>query len=378
MDLELSGEQIELRDEIRGWAREHFTDEFRAAGVSASRAWQAELAEGGWGAPTWPVEHGGRGAGPIEAHIIGGELAQAGAPQPISVIGIGWAGPAIIGHGTEEQKRRLLAPMLRGEEIWCQLFSEPDAGSDLAALRTRAELHGDRWVINGQKIWSSYARESDFGILLARTDPAARKHEGITCFAFPMRQRGVEIRPIRQMDGKATFNEVFFSDAEVPPDNVIGPVNGGWSVAVTTLTNERVGLSTGAGSLWGSGPTLDDLLVLARRSKLDPLQRQRLAAIYAEAEAIKLTGYRMLSAAARGGVPGVETSVSKLAADRWGQKLQELAMDLQGMGGLIDDPESIWPSSFLFAPALTIGGGTTEVQLNILAQRVLGLPRERG
>ena len=378
MDLDLSSEQMALRDEVRTWARANFTDEFRAARGESSRRWQAKLAGGGWGAPTWPVEHGGRGAGPIEGHIIATELARAGAPQPISVIGIGWAGPAIIGHGTDEQKRRLLAPMLRGDEIWCQLFSEPDAGSDLAALRTRAELNGGRWVINGQKIWSSYARESDFGILLARTDPDARKHEGITCFAFPMHQRGVEVRPIRQMDGKATFNEVFFTDAEVPMENVIGPVNEGWAVAVTTLMSERVGLSMGAGSLWGSGPTLDDLLALARRSHPDAMQRQRLAALYAQAEAIRLTGYRMLSYAAKRGRPSVEVSVSKLAADRWGQELQQLAMDLQGMGGLVTDAESIWPASFLFAPALTIGGGTTEVQLNILAQRVLGLPRERG
>lgn len=378
MDLDLSPDQTALRDEVRAWARANFTDEFRAGGGESSRRWQAKLAGGGWGAPTWPVEHGGRGAGPIEAHIIATELARAGAPQPISVIGIGWAGPAIIGHGTEVQKRRLLAPMLRGDQIWCQLFSEPDAGSDLAALRTRAELNGGRWVINGQKIWSSYARESDFGILLARTDPDARKHEGITCFAFPMHQLGVEVRPIRQMDGKATFNEVFFTNAQVPVENVIGPVNEGWAVAVTTLMSERVGLSMGAGSLWGSGPTLDDLLALARRSRPDAMQRQRLAALYAQAEAIRLTGYRMLSNAAKRGRPGVEVSVSKLAADRWGQELQELAMDLQGMGGLVTDAESIWPASFLFAPALTIGGGTTEVQLNILAQRVLGLPRERG
>ena len=375
MDLDLSAEQIALRDRVREWVRANLTDELRAAGREASRRWQGKLAEGGWGAPSWPVEHGGLGAGPIEAHIIATELARGGAPQPISVIGIGWAGPAIIGHGTAEQKRRLLRPMLRGEEIWCQLFSEPGAGSDLAALGTRAELRGDRWIVNGQKIWSSYARDSDLGILLARTNPAARKHEGITCFALPMHQKGVDVRPIRQMDGRATFNEVFFADAEVPVGNVIGAVDDGWSVGVTTLMSERVGLSTGAGSLWGSGPTLDDLLALARNSTLDPLLRQRVAALHVESEAIRLTGYRMLSKAARGGRVGVEASVTKLAADRWGQKLQELAMDLQGMAGFIDDPDSMWPSAFLFAPALTIGGGTTEVQLNILAQRVLGLPR---
>jgi len=378
MDLDLSPEQTALREEVRAWAHSCLRDEFRVPGPQASRLWQGQLAAGGWGAPTWPTEYGGRGAGPIEAHIIATELARAGAPQPISVIGIGWAGPAIIGHGTVEQKTRLLAPMLRGDEIWCQLFSEPNAGSDLAALQTRAELRVDRWIINGQKIWSSYAGESDLGILLARTDASARKHEGITCFAFPMHQPGVEVRPIRQMDGKATFNEVFFTDAEVPLENVIGPVNAGWSVAVTTLMSERVGLSMGAGSLWGSGPTLDDLLALARRSTPDASQRQRLAAVYMEAEAIRLTGYRMLSKASRGGLPGVEASVGKLAADRWGQKVQELAMDLQGMGGLVNDPDSIWPAAFLFAPALTIGGGTTEVQLSILARRVLGLPRERG
>lgn len=377
MDLDFSSRELALRDEIRGWLRMHLTSEVRAQGRALSRHWQSTLAEGGWGAPSWPVEHGGRGAGPIEAHIIASELASAGAPQPISVIGIGWAGPAIIGHGTDEQKQRLLPPMLAGDEIWCQLFSEPDAGSDLASLKTRAEMRDGRWVVNGQKIWSSYAKESDFGILLARTQAGVGKHQGITCFAFPMRQRGVEVRPIRQMDGKATFNEVFFTNAEVAPDNVIGTAGGGWSVAVTTLMSERVGLSMGAGSLWGSGPTLDDLLEVARHSRPDSLQRQRLAAVYMEAQAIKLTGYRMLSNAARGGRPGVEASVGKLAADRWGQSLQDLAIDLQGMGGLVETAGSDWLSSFLFAPALTIGGGTTEVQLSILAQRVLGLPRER-
>jgi 3-oxochol-4-en-24-oyl-CoA dehydrogenase len=369
VDLTLTAEQEALQREVRDWLAANLDTRLKA-GALASRDWQRRLAEGGWGAPAWPVEHGGRAAGPFESHLIGQELALAGAPGSVAVIGTGWAGPAIIAHGTAAQKERFLPPILNGDEIWCQLFSEPNAGSDLAALSTRAVKDGAGWTIHGQKTWTSYARESDYGILLARTDPASQKQHGITCFAFPMHQPAglLEIRPIRQMDGRATFNEVFFNGAVVPEDHVIGEVGGGWAVAITTLMNERTNLSTGLGTLWGDGPTFADLLELAHRSELTATQRQRVADLHITSEAIKLTAYRMLS------TNGTAASVTKLAADRWGQQVNELAVELLGMEGALADDDG-FQRAFLFAQALTIGGGTTEVQKNILAQRVLGLPR---
>jgi alkylation response protein AidB-like acyl-CoA dehydrogenase len=362
MDLRSTPEQLALRQEIQGWLAANL--EARVEG----REWQRRLAAGGWGAPAWPVEHGGRGLGPIEMAIVNEEMARSGAPRGIAQIGTGWAGPAIISHGGDEQKRRFLPSILNGDQIWCQLFSEPNAGSDLAGLRTRADLRGNRWIVNGQKIWTSYAHEADYGILLARTDPASQRQAGITFFAFPMHQPAVEIRPIKQMDGKATFSEVFFTDAQIPDGHVIGQVGDGWQVAITTLMNERTSLSTGAGTLWGAGPSFEDLLSLARPLHPDRLQRQKLAALKIEGEAIRLTAWRMLS------TNPTAASMSKLAADQWGQRVNELAIELLGMGGLVENP---WTEAFLFSPALTIGGGTTEVQKDILAQRALGLPRDR-
>ena len=364
MDLTLTAEQEALRSEVREWAAAN------VGGAEPGREWQHRLAGGGWGAPAWPVEFGGRAAGPFESHLVAQELAAAGAPGSPAVIGIGWAGPAIIAHGTPAQKERFLPRILSGEEIWCQLFSEPNAGSDLAALGTRALREGGRWKVHGQKIWTSLAREADYGILLARNDLDSQRQHGITCFAFPMHQPEelLEVRSIRQMDGRATFNEVFFNGAEVPDDHVIGEVGGGWAVAITTLLNERTSLSTGLGTLWGDGPTFADLLELARRSPLTATQRQRVADLHIVSEAIKLTAYRMLS------TNGSAASVTKLAADRWGQQVNELAVELLGMEGALADSEG-FRRAFLFGPALTIGGGTTEVQKNILAQRVLGLPR---
>lgn len=371
LDLDLSADQAALQREMRDWLESNFESRFAEPTPEASRAWQRRLQEGGWGAPTWPVEHGGRGAGPIEAHLIAQELERADAPRPITVIGIGWAGPAIIAHGSPDQKRRLLPRILDGSDLWCQLFSEPDAGSDLAGLRTRAEQKDGRWVLSGQKIWTSFAQEADLGILLARTDPSSVRQAGITSFAFKMRQPGVEIRPIKQMDGRATFNEVFFDGAEAGDEDVIGQVGDGWQVAITTLMSERVGLSSGSGTLWGDGPSLGDLVELASRTGLNAGQRQRLAALKVEWEAIRLTRYRMLSRPRNAHL----SSIGKLMSDRWGQKVNELAVELLGPAGLLLDTP--WAQPFLFSPALTIGGGTTEIQLDILAQRVLGLPRAR-
>jgi alkylation response protein AidB-like acyl-CoA dehydrogenase len=365
MDLTESQAQRDLRREVREWLAANTPADPDAV---AGREWQRTLAAGGWGAPRWPVEHGGRGLGPVDAAIVAEEMARARTPRNIAVLGVGWAGPAIIAHGTAEQKARYLPAILHGDEIWCQLFSEPDAGSDLAGLRARAERRGDRYVVNGQKIWTSYAREADLGILLARTDAGSKRQAGISCFAFPMLQPGVEIRPIKQMDGRATFNEVFLNDAEVPAEALIGAEGEGWKVAITTLMSERTSLSTGAGTLWGEGPTLEDLFELARGIRPTAVQRQKLAALKVEGEAIRLTGWRLLA------TNPLAASVTKLAADQWGQRVNELAAELLGMRGAIDGP---WAGAFLFSPALTIGGGTTEVQKNILAERALGLAKQR-
>ena len=292
--------------------------------------------------------------------------------------------------GTEEQQQRWLPGLLDGSEVWCQLFSEPGAGSDLASLSTTAVRDGDEWVVNGQKIWTSLARQARYGILLARTDPSAPRHRGISYFVLDMRSPGIEIRPIRQMDGSATFNEVFLDAVRVPAGNLIGVEGDGWRLAKVTLGNERVALSE-EGALWGRGPTVKTLVDAVRaggRTPLDPLSRQRLAALYSEAEILRILRLRTVAAligkaAGSGAEPGPEASVRKALADRHGQKLFELAVDLCGADGMLaqHNPPHLpgmfpWVIGFLFTPALTIGGGTAEVQRNIIAERVLGLPRD--
>jgi alkylation response protein AidB-like acyl-CoA dehydrogenase len=267
--------------------------------------------------------------------------------------------------------------------MWCQLFSEPGAGSDLASLTTRAERDGDEWVVNGQKVWTSLAQWSSYGILIARTDPDASKHKGISYFVCPMDAPGVEVRPIVEMTGVHLFNEVFFDDVRIPAENLVGQENDGWRLAKVTLANERVSLSSG-GALWGNGPTFMDLLETVRKqgSVTDPTLRQRVAALYMEHELLRLTRMRTVSAKVRGEEPGPEVSVGKIMADEHGQKIFELAKDLAGAGAMLTDQGplgadvALWHHGFLFAPALTIGGGTGEVQRNIIGERVLGLPHE--
>ncbi len=321
--------------------------------------------------------------------------------RPSNQIGIGWAGPTIIHAGTEAQKARYLVPLLAGEEIWCQLFSEPEAGSDLAGLATRATRDGDEWVVEGQKVWTTFAHQASFGILLARTDPGAPKHEGITYFICPMDAPGITIRPIIDMTGDHAFNEVFFDGVRLPASSVVGEVNRGWLLAKVTLGNERVSLS-GAGALWGVGPTASDLVDLVKRSGTldDPVMRHRLASLFAEGEILRILRLRLLAAALAGRPPGPEASVRKALADDHGRKLTELAMDLTGAFGMLADggprdgiesmynagalpgeggaayPSSFWAKAFLYGRALTIGGGTAQVQRNIVGERVLGLPRD--
>jgi alkylation response protein AidB-like acyl-CoA dehydrogenase len=321
--------------------------------------------------------------------VIDEELRRAGVGRPENPIGIGWAGPTLVLAGTGEQQRRWLPGLLDGSEVWCQLFSEPGAGSDLASLSTRAERDGDEWVVSGQKIWTSLARDARYGILLARTDPDAPRHRGISYFVLDMRLPGIDIRPIKQMDGGATFNEVFLDGVRLPAGNLIGDEGDGWRLAKVTLGNERVALSE-EGALWGRGPTVQALVKAVKKAgrPLDPVSRQRLAAIYSEAEVLRILRLRMVAdllgrPEGSSREPGPEASVRKALADRHGQKLFDLAVDLCGADGMLsrENPPQLpglfpWVIGFLFSPALTIGGGTAEVQRNIIAERVLGLPRD--
>ncbi len=374
----MPGDTDERRISIRTWLAEN------------PRPTPRQLAHAGYVAPHWPAPWG-LAADPIHQLIIDDELARAGVQRPSNAIGIGWAGPTITYAGSEEQKERYLFPLLTAEEIWCQLFSEPGSGSDLASLSTRAERDGDEWVVNGSKIWTSGAQHSQFGILLARTNPDAAKHKGITYFICPMNLPGIDVRPIREMTGGETFNEVFFTDVRLPLDAVVGEVNDGWRLAKVTLGNERVSLSTG-GVLWGHGPTALDLLAQIKRAPVtDPVMRQNIVKVYIEHQILELIRMRTLTARIRGEQPGPEASVRKILADEHGQHVMELALSLQGASGMIANAHvgglsgtqgpsameaAVWYYGFLFAQALTIGGGTGAVQRNIVGERVLGLPHE--
>ncbi|MBX7158773.1 MAG: acyl-CoA dehydrogenase family protein [Acidimicrobiia bacterium] len=375
MDFDLPPEAEEYRDAVRAWIADHPKPSAR------------ELAEAGYVAPHWPKPYG-LDADPIQQIVVDAELKAAGISRPGNIIGIGWAGPTLIYAGTEEQKQRYLPGILSGDEVWCQLFSEPGAGSDLADLSTRAVRDGDEWVVTGQKIWTSLAQHSKFGILLARTDPNATKQEGISYFVCPMDSPGIEIRPIIEMTGVHTFNEVFLDEVRIPAANLVGEVNRGWKLAKVTLGNERVSLS-GEGALWGAGPTAADLVSLVRQGGgcADPHLRQQLASVFAEGEVLRLIRLRTVSAAIAGREPGPEASIRKALADEHGQHVMGVAKALAGARGMLSGtgsyggPEAlvaneIWNHGFLFAPALTIGGGTSEVQRNIIGERVLDLPRE--
>jgi alkylation response protein AidB-like acyl-CoA dehydrogenase len=370
MDFDLPPDDDPRRRAVRDWLAEHPSPTGR------------QLAEAGLVAPHWPPPYG-LGADPIHQLIIDDELRRATVRRPINPIGIGWAGPTLLHAGTEAQKQRYLLPLLAGEDMWCQLFSEPDAGSDLASLRTRAVRDGDEWVVTGQKIWTSVAHVARYGILIARTEPDAPKHRGISYFVCPMDSPGITIRPIVEMTGAHLFNEVFLDGVRLPADSLVGEVNQGWELAKVTLANERVSLSAG-GALWGQGPTGGDLVELVRRrgGVGDPTLRDRLVRLHTEAEVLRLVRLRTVSAQVRGKAPGPEASIRKVLADEHGQRVFRLAKDLAGPAGMLTDagplgaPVDMWHYGFLFAPALTVGGGTAEVQRNILAEQALGLPRD--
>lgn len=401
--------EADVREEARRWFQENWDPELTLGD------WWQRLAESGWGFPTWSPDWYGRGLNSQIAAVVAEERKAAGAYGPPSGIGVMMAGPTIVGHGTDEQRKRFLPNMVSGKEVWCQLFSEPGSGSDLASLQTRAVRDGDEWIVNGQKVWTSGAQFSRWGILIARTDPDQPKHKGITYFVIDMDQPGVEVRPLKEMTGGATFNEVFFTDARVPHANVIGDVNEGWSVAVTTLAHERNSLGAGgmggagggeiigrpdlsrrAGDLvrggapsgemagmaaaFGGGGAIVKSLPAAFGKGNDPVVRQDVVKVFELLEIARYTSLRAQAAAARGMRPGPEVSTGKLMASNIVRLIRDVGLRIEGAHGMLvgaDAPMGgMIQALALFSPAVSIAGGSDQVQRNIIGERVLGLPGE--
>ena len=379
MDLSLTDSEAGFRDEVRSWLEENHPgpapEGDDAAEFEFRRAWQKKMHEAGWAGISWPEEYGGKGATLIEQSIFNEELARQRVPMPANVLGLVMGGPVVIAHGDEDQKERYLEPILSGDEIWCQGFSEPESGSDLASLKTRAVKANGTWKVTGQKVWTTYAHEAKYCMLLARTDQDAPKHKGITYFILDMDQPNVDVRPLRQITGEAEFNEIFLEEAEIPNENVIGEVGSGWQVAITTLMFERAGL--GAAAVMGLKRTMEDLLAVIRERGLadDPVIRQKIAGLQIGIEAMRLGALRALTATMKSGIPGPEGSLSKWEWADYNQALTELGNDVLGPEGMRAGTE--WSYRFLRSRANSIEGGTTEVLKNIVAERVLGLPRLR-
>jgi alkylation response protein AidB-like acyl-CoA dehydrogenase len=379
VDLSLTESEATFRDEVRGWLEANHPgpapEGDDAAEFEFRRAWQKQMHEAGWAGISWPEEFGGRGATLIEQAIFNEELARGSVPAPANVLGLVMGGPVVIAHGTNEQKERWLEPILSGEEIWCQGFSEPESGSDLASLKSRAVKSNGAWKVTGQKVWTTYAHEAKYCMLLARTDPDAPKHKGITYFILDMDQPGVEVRPLRQITGEAEFNEIFMEEAEIPDENVVGDVGGGWQVAITTLMFERAGL--GAVAVVGLRRTLEELIALVRERGLedDPLIRQRIAEFQIGIEAMRLGALRTLTATMKTGIPGPEGSLGKWQWAKYNQAMTEMASEVAGPEGVTIGTDASY--RFLRSRANSIEGGTTEVLQNIIAERVLGLPKLR-
>ena len=349
-----------------------FADVTDSAHVTRGRAWQRELHAGGWAGLGWPVEYGGRDLPVARRRVWAEELAAAGAPTPINLLGEAVVGPALLAHGDDRQKARFLRPILTGEEIWCQLLSEPGAGSDLAAVATTASRDGDGWVVEGHKTWTSGAHYADFALLLARTDWDVPKHQGCTCFLLDMHQPGISVRPIRQMTGGTAFSEVILDNAQVDDGNRLGPEGGGWEVAVTMLRHERLHL--GLGTARPSGSVDRALAELRPRGVADdPVVRQLAARLVIEDRCARYLGWRLLSEVGEGAGPGPEAAVAKLAAGRVSRRYDELVDAMRGAGAMVHDEYTMLQ---LWAPATRIAGGTDEVLKNVIAERVLGLPRE--
>ncbi len=385
MDLDDTPQQAEYRANVRAWLQEHSAKAPVLTGpdalrdedeiIAARRRWQGELAEGGLAGVTWPAEYGGRGLGPIEQVICNQEISRAKVPGILDVIGVGMLGPTIIAHGSEEQKERYLEPMLHGEEVWCQLFSEPAAGSDLAAVQTRAtQLDDSSWRLTGQKVWTTNAQFASYGLLLARTDASVPKHNGLTMFIVPMDAPGVTVRGLRQISGEAEFNEVFFDDVQLDADANVGAIGSGWGTALTTLMFERITLGLGGEGL-GYDPLRFARAIGAYESaRTDSDVRQRLGDILAELTAVRFSGYRMLTGLQRGQIPGPEAGLAKVTIVNSGMAGGDLIADVLGPDALAKESE--WTYMISFIPGLKSAGGTEEILRNTIGERVLGLPPE--
>ena len=385
MDFSDTPEESAFRREARAWLKANVPSKDEIEGldeVERAKLWQTRKYEAGWACIRWPSEYGGRGASAMEQVIWNQEESSFRVPAGVFAIGQGMAAPTMMAWATEEQKRRYLPPLASGEHIWCQLFSEPAGGSDLAALRTRAEKDGDEWVINGQKIWTSGAHYSDYAILVVRTDPEVPKHKGLTYFFIDMKSPGIEIKPIRQISGESNFNEVYFTDVRVPDEQRLGAVGQGWQVAITTLMNERLAIGSGGGLGFRQVFELAQRIEIDGRPAIeDRSVRARLADWYVQESGLRFAGYRAMSALSRGEMPGPENSIGKYVGASKAQDMASFAIDLLETSGIVTDPELSWRSgmlheTFMGAPGLRIAGGTDEVMLNILAERVLGMPQD--
>jgi acyl-CoA dehydrogenase len=401
MDFKDSPEDAAFRAELRAWLEANaerkpsaerngvplFTDDpDDDLAIDQQKAWQKTLYDAGWGIITWPKAYGGLEATPTQAFVYKQEMNEFDVPDTgIYLVGHGMVGPTIITHGTPEQKEKWIPKLAEGSEVWCQLWSEPEAGSDLASLRTKAERDagsGD-WVLNGQKVWTTGARESRWGLIVARTDPDAPKHRGITCFVVDMTAPGVEVRPLRQMTGGAEFNEVFFTDVRIPDDQRMGDINDGWRVAMTTLMHERYAVGTG-----GAGE--DMVLPLVRlaqkvsrnggRAYDDASLRDEITRAYVQAKLLTLTGYRSLTLISKQGAPGAEGSIMKLVRTKLLSEVADLGTQVLGLEAAVTGPDGVddglWSLNYVGAIGARIGGGTDEIMKNIIGERVLGLPKE--
>ena len=393
MDFNDTPEETKFRKEVSDWLSANATlkDEDEAGNypgmgeddaLTLAKKWAAKLYDSGWACLHWPKEYGGRGSTPIERVIWGQEASKYRIPGGFFEIGQGMAGPVLMMYANEEQKKRYLPPMAKGEEVWCQLFSEPGAGSDLAGLKTKSVLEGDTWTINGQKIWTSGAHYCDYGILVTRSDPSAQKHKGLTYFFLDMKSPGVEVRPIKQISGGANFNEVYFTDVKTPDEQRLGSVGDGWKVALTTLMNERLAVGD------ASGPDFQEAFNLACGHDLngdlaikDGSVRDKLADWYCQSSGLKYTKYRNISALSRGETPGPQASITKIVS---GNKLQEIAnfgMDIMDAAGIVrpesaDAEQTMYQMGFFGAAGIRIAGGTDEILRNIISEQVLGLPQD--
>ena len=397
MDFSDTREEAEFRQEARQWLAEnapiYLEESLSSSGfgrtntgendpLTEAKKWQKKKSEAGWACIQWPREYGGRGATPIQSVIWNQEEGIYGRLSATFIIGQGMCGPTLMAYASEELKRKYLPKLSSGEEVWCQLFSEPASGSDLAGLRTKAERDGDDWVINGQKIWTSGAQHSDYGILITRTDPEIPKHQGLTMFILNMKAEGIDVRPIKQANGDSGFNEVYFDNVRITDDHRLGEVGGGWQVSLTTLMNERLAIGGGIATGYPEMKELLESLPLGAGKAIDnPAVRSKLADWHCKAAGLKNTASRAITALSKGETPGPENSIGKLVAGSMMQDVAKFALDLQGLGGIMMDPEvaegtARFQAMLMRSPAVRIEGGTDQILRNIISERVLGLPAD--